>query len=128
MVIDTSALIAILMGEPESQVFSRKIALDESPCISAVTLVETHLVLRKRARLIGLLEEFMRAAEIEIVPVDPTIAALARWASDHYGRGTKANLNFGDLFSYASAKKLRAPLLFKGDDFGATDIEAVRQP
>jgi ribonuclease VapC len=123
MVIDTSALIAIIRGEPEARDFARCIAVDARPRISAVTLVEAHLVLRAHPQLRRLLIELIQEAGIETVTVDEKIANLARLASDRYGKGSRAGLNFGDLFSYATAKAFHVPLLFKGNDFAYTDLE-----
>lgn len=126
MVIDTSALIAILRVEPEAEAFKSRIAVDERPCVSAASLVEAHIVLRRNSPpLIRVLSRMLEVAGAEIVPVDREIAQLANWAYDKYGRGTQANLNFGDLFSYATARKLNMPLLFKGQDFIHTDIESA---
>lgn len=123
MVIDTSALIAIVKGEPEAEDFGRRIAADPRPRISAVTLVEAHLALSRQPELRQLLLELIMKAGIETVAADATIAGTARLAADRYGRGSEAKLNFGDLFSYATAKALQAPLLFKGNDFIHTDVE-----
>ncbi|MGH9639514.1 MAG: type II toxin-antitoxin system VapC family toxin [Bryobacteraceae bacterium] len=123
MVIDTSALIAILNGEPEAHDFLQRIVLDPRPCISAATLIEVHLVFTGRPEIRQQLAELIVEAGIETVVVDEKIAGLARMASDRYGKGTRAKLNFGDLFSYATAKALPAQLLFKGDDFVYTDVE-----
>lgn len=123
MVVDTSALIAIVKGEPEANDFGSRIAIDPHPRISAVTLVESYLVLSSQPELRQLLFDLIIKARIETVVVDEKIAGLARLAADRYGKGTRAKLNFGDLFSYATAKALPAPLLFKGDDFVHTDVE-----
>jgi ribonuclease VapC len=128
MVIDTSALIAILRGESEAHDFARWIALDARPRMSAVTLVEAHLVLRARPQLRQLLIKLIEEGGIETVAVDEKIANLARLASDKYGKGSRASLNFGDLFSYATAKALQSPLLFKGNDFVYTDVEIAGNP
>lgn len=123
MVIDTSALIAILNGEPEAHEFLQLIVLDPRPCISAATLIEAHLVLTGRPEIRQQLAELIVEAGIEAIVVDEKIVGLARQASDRYGKRSPAKLNFGDLFSYATAKALQAPLLFKGNDFNHTDVE-----
>lgn len=125
MVVDTSAIVAILYGEPEAEVFNLYIARDERPCLSAATLIEAHLLLSKTHEFLRLLDRFISEAGFEIISVDREIAALARYAAIKYGKNTSANLNFGDLFAYATAKKLKMPLLFKGDDFSHTDLEFV---
>jgi ribonuclease VapC len=126
VVIDTSALAAILLAESDAEAFMREIVLAPQPCMSAATLVEIHLVVRNSPALRARLDRLIEAAGIEIIPVDRDIAGLARIACDRYGKRRPANLNFGDLFSYATAKMLNMPLLFKGDDFVYTDVEIAR--
>lgn len=123
MVIDTSALIAILKREPEADEFMQLIAAEPHPRVSAATLIEAHLVLRTQPELRRWLADLIMKGGIETVAVDEQIAELATLAADRFGRGSRAKLNFGDLFSYATAKALQAPLLFKGNDFLYTDVE-----
>jgi ribonuclease VapC len=126
MVIDTSALVAIFLGEPE-----RKLLLDlflqaETRMISAATVLEAGIVLEaRRGESAG--REFdllLVRANLQIVAVDSEQTEIARSAWRKYGKGRHpAGLNFGDCFAYALAKFAGEPLLAKGTDFAATDIE-----
>lgn len=131
MVVDTSAIVAILFDEPERQEFDRLIAQDGVRLISAVTRVEVVIVIEGRSRDIGRarLDRFFAYSGIEIVAVTPEQAELAVEAFRRYGRGRHpAGLNIGDCFPYALAKSTGEPLLFKGDDFGQTDIVPAYRP
>ena len=124
MVIDTSAIVAILEQEPEGERFARLVADSVHVRISAVTLVEAGMVMHGR-RASGQTDVrlLVEEAGIEVVPVDHAQALLALDAFARYGKGQHpAKLNLGDLFSYALARHLGEPLLFKGADFAATDI------
>lgn len=128
MVIDSSAVLAILNDEPERRAFNEAIEQTETCLISVVTFVETSMVLESRKGYEGVrdLDLFMAQARMELTEVDTEQAQLARTAFRQFGKGRhKANLNFGDCFSYALAKATGLPLLFKGDDFSLTDIERV---
>lgn len=128
MVIDTSALVAILLDEPERRAFNEKIEADPRPFVSAVTFVETALVIEARAGEAGgrELDLFLHRANVETVPVDADQAEIARQAFRRYGLGRHpASLDFGDCFAYALVKTTGEPLLFKGDDFARTDIVAA---
>lgn len=128
MVIDTSALIAILLDEPERRAFNEKIEADPRRLISAVSFVEASLVIETRVGEAGgrELDLFLHRAGVETVAVDGDQAEIARRAFRRYGRGRHpAGLNFGDCFAYALMKATGEPLLFKGDDFGRTDIVAA---
>jgi len=128
MVIDTSALVAILLDEPERRAFNEKIEADPRRLLSAVTFVEAALVIEARVGEAGgrELDLFLHRAGVETVPVDADQAEIARRAFRRYGRGRHpAGLNFGDCFAYALVKTTGEPLLFKGDDFGRTDIVAA---
>lgn len=128
MVIDTSALTAILLDEPERDAYVRRISEAPRRLISSGTLVEAGLVMEaRRGESAGReLDLFLHRAGIEVVPVDETQATLARAAWRRFGKGRHAaGLNFGDLFAYALARSLGDPLLFKGDDFSRTDIPAA---
>ncbi|MFO7482947.1 type II toxin-antitoxin system VapC family toxin [Oceanibaculum nanhaiense] len=128
MVIDTSALVAILSDEPERRAFNEAIAADPVRLVSAGTLVETGIVLEARyGEIAGReLDLFLHRAGCEIVPVDAEQAELARRAARRYGKGRHpAGLNYGDLFAYALAKATEEKLLFKGQDFTQTDIAAA---
>ncbi|MCP4702742.1 MAG: type II toxin-antitoxin system VapC family toxin [Gammaproteobacteria bacterium] len=125
MVIDSSAIIAILEDEPEIDRIAEAIENDPDRFMSAVSLVESAIVIENRhgARGGGELDLLVKKVDIEIISVTPEQAILARQAHREYGKGRHpAKLNFGDCFSYALAKALQQPLLFKGDDFGKTDI------
>ncbi len=129
MVIDTSALLAILFGEPQSRAFNAKIAQDEVRLMSAASYLEAAIIIDDRLGYEGGrdLKLFMVEAAIEVVPVTLEQAEMAREAYRAYGRGNHpARLNFGNCFAYALAKFSGEPLLFKGDDFGKTDIAAVQ--
>ena len=127
MVIDTSALVAILLGEPERARFIPRITDDRTRLISAASLLETAIVIESRKTDAGPreLDLFVYRSELEIVPVDAEQVAIARLAHRTYGKGRHpAALNFGDCFAYALAKATGEPLLFKGDDFAKTDVDA----
>jgi ribonuclease VapC len=129
MIIDTSAVIAILRDEPESAQFSHAIAADPQPKMSVVSYVEAGVV-ADRARnpaISRYFDDVIRVAGIEIETVTREQGRLAREAYRDFGRGSGhvARLNFGDCFAYALAKEAGEPLLFKGADFSATDITAA---
>lgn len=125
MVIDTSALLAILFDEAEREVFIALLAAAEDGLISAGTLLEGSIVMQARTGDDGVadLDELLATAAVRCVAVDQTQAHLAREAFERYGKGrAPADLNFGDCFAYALAKATDRPLLFKGDDFAHTDV------
>jgi ribonuclease VapC len=125
MVIDTSAIIAILENEPEGANFVRLIAADEVRLLSAVSRVECTCVIEGRKRAAGRadLELLLREAAIEIAPVTADQAEIACEVFRRFGRGRHpAGLNIGDTFAFALARATGEPLLFKGDDFARTDI------
>ncbi|MFH1794808.1 MAG: type II toxin-antitoxin system VapC family toxin [Pseudomonadota bacterium] len=126
-VIDSSALIAILIVEPEADDFKRFLDLDLAGCISAATVHEVFSVVVRRKFVDGVarLERILELIDPEIVAFDARQLSVARAAYIRYGRGTghPAGLNLGDCFSYALAKSRNLPLLFKGDDFRHTDIQ-----
>lgn len=125
MVLDTSAIVAILFDEPERRRFDEAIEAHSRRLISAVTLVEATMVIERRHGAPGglRLERFIRAAELEIISVTPEQAILACAAFRRYGRGRHpAGLNLGDCFAYALAKASGEPLLYKGNDFAQTDV------
>ncbi len=129
MVIDSSAIIAILFDEPEAAAFLSRLAAVDVCRLSAASLVEVGLVLRRQGtsgqRLA--LDEMLRLFAIRIEPVTEQHAHQAIEAYDRFGKGTghPAGLNYGDCFSYALAKQVGEPILFKGDDFSRTDLEAA---
>ena len=127
MVIDTSAVAAILFDEPDAAVLEGKIADDPVRLMSAATLLEATIVVEARLGDAGGREFdlWLHRAEIELVGVDAEQADLARRAWRRFGRGRHpAGLNYGDCFSYALAAARGEPLLFKGDDFTKTDVTA----
>ena len=128
MVIDTSALVAILLGEPETEAFAVAIAGDAKRLISAFTALETGIVIEAKKGEAGSreLDLLLRQARIEIVSMTLEQVEMARSAWRRCGKGRHgAGLNIGDCCSYALAKCSGEALLFKGDDFSQTDIRAV---
>jgi ribonuclease VapC len=128
MVIDTSALIAILLGEPERDVFSRLIAEDPKRLIGSFTALETGIVIEAKKGEAGGREFdlLMHRTEMEIVAMDSRQFEIARRAWRVYGKGRHpAGLNIGDCCSYALAKYAGEKLLFKGKDFSQTDISSA---
>jgi ribonuclease VapC len=129
MVIDSSAIIAILFDEPEAQAFLSRMAIADACRLSAASLVEVGIVLRREAaaKRREAFEELLRLFTVQIEPVSEAQAYLALDAYDRFGKGTghPAGLNYGDCFSYALAKQSGEPLLFKGNDFTHTDLEAA---
>jgi ribonuclease VapC len=126
MVIDTSALLGILQNETERRTFNEAIEEAESRSLSTASFVEVSMIVESRYGADGVrdLDLFIAKAQITLVPVDAEQAHLARQAFRQYGKGRHpAGLNFGDCFSYALARSQGEPLLFKGNDFGKTDIE-----
>jgi ribonuclease VapC len=129
MVIDASALIAILWDEPEARAFQDAIRVDSVRLVSAVTKLEAGMAaVGQRQRAGGLdLDRLLTRIGATIVPFDDDQADIAREAFARFGKGRhKAALNFGDCASYALAIAEAEPLLFKGTDFGATDVTAVK--
>jgi ribonuclease VapC len=125
MVIDTSALVAILLREVDADQFSEAIAEASVRLISAVTRVELSFVVESRKRMAGPedIKRALRDARIEVAAVTPEQADIAVEAFRRFGKGRhRAALNIGDCFSYALAKAMDLPLLFKGNDFAQTDI------
>jgi ribonuclease VapC len=130
MVLDTSALVAVLLKEPEWPQLLSAIASSQSNLLSAASLVEASMVIESRRGSDGGrdLDLFIYRAGIEIVPVDGEQAELARTAWRKYGKGRHpAGLNYGDCFSYALAKATGEQLLFKGNNFSGTDLGSRAQ-
>jgi ribonuclease VapC len=129
MIIDTSALIAILRDEVDALSYTNAIANANSRRLSAANYVETAAVIDSSRDPIASrrFDELLREAQIDIEPVTEKQARIARFAYRDFGRGSKhpAGLNFGDCFAYALAKDLNEPLLFKGEDFSHTDVESA---
>lgn len=128
MVIDTSALIAILQDEPERRSFNLAIEAAEIRLLSSASLVEASLVIETRFGPDGVrdLDLFLAKADVSIESVDANQAYIARQAFRDFGKGRHpAGLNFGDCFTYALARSSGEPLLFKGYDFSKTDLDIV---
>ncbi len=125
MILDTSALLAVLFGEKDAETYARAISNAEVCRISAVTFVEVSVVVEAQTGDAGSRQwdSFFRTAGLSIEPVTEEQAYIARQAWSDFGKGRhSAGLNFGDCFSYALAKVSAEPLLFKGDDFSKTGI------
>ena len=128
MVIDTSALMAVLLQEPNAAQVAAAIEANSSRLLSAATLLEASIVIESRKGEAGgrELDLLLYRAGFEVVPVDQDQAEIARAAWRRFGKGRHpAALNFGDCFAYALAKSRRLPLLFCGDDFRHTDVAAA---
>ena len=135
MVVDASAIVAILTREPEADALADLLEAARAPITSPVTLFEAVLgICRKRKASVEeaeeIVREFLEVAAIELVSITAREAETALAAFSHYskGRGHPAQLNLGDCFAYAAAKGHRRTLLFKGDDFNKTDIRSATRP
>lgn len=129
IVVDTSALIAILEGEPEAPDLVQALTSYDAPLLSAASLIEAGVVLTKRhgRKAVEKLGALIEAAGIDVEPVTPEQASTAIEAFARFGKGLhKAGLNYGDCFAYALAKTNGLPLLFKGDAFTHTDLKSAR--
>jgi ribonuclease VapC len=129
IVVDSSALLAIVLGEPDADRLVAAITRATAPSVGAPTLVEAHAVLvaRKGRGAALALDALLQALRIDVVPMTAEAATFAREAWVRFGKGAAAPgvLNFGDCLSFGVARAMGAPLLFKGADFAATDIERV---
>lgn len=129
MIVDASAVIAILRDEPEARSCAQAIASARSRRISAVNYVEAAVVIDGSRDPIASrrFDDLLRAAQLTIEPVTAAQARIAREAYRDFGKGTghRAGLNFGDCFAYALAKVTGEPILFKGDDFAHTDLTSA---
>ncbi len=129
MVIDTSAIIAILLGEPEAEAVAGAITEDPKRLISAFSALESGIVIEAKKGEAGgrELDLLIHRSQIEIVALDSEQAEIARGAWRQFGKGRHAaGLNIGDCCSYALSKSSGEPLLFKGDDFSKTDLKLVK--
>lgn len=126
MVIDASALVAILLGEPEAARFVSAIAADPNRLVGAPTVLEAAAVMLGRKGPQGeiALDALLQRLDIRVVPFTPQAATHARSAYRQYGKGvgSPSVLNYGDCLSYGTALALGEPLLFKGEDFPRTDV------
>lgn len=128
MVVDTSALMAVLLGEPEAETFARLLADDPKILISAFNALESAIVIEAKKGEAGgrELDLLLHRARIDIIPFTADQVELARTAWRQFGKGQHpAGLNIGDCCAYALAKFSGEPLLFKGKDFSHTDIRSV---
>ncbi|WP_112798309.1 type II toxin-antitoxin system VapC family toxin [Rhizobium sp. SYY.PMSO] len=133
MIVDASAIIAILFEEAEAPDCMMALQADSLRLISAVNYVEAGTVMAGRIKegdrreAIADLDEFLAEFRIEIAPIDENLARAAMKARVEYGKGfgTRGGLNFGDCFAYALAKQHSAPLLYVGDDFALTDVQSA---
>ena len=129
MVIDTSALVAMLTDEPDAEHLEECVADDPVRMMSTASYLETAIVIESRFGESGgrELDLWLHRASVDLVAVDADQAEAARVAYRRYGKGRhRAGLNYGDCFSYALAKVSGQPLLFKGADFAQTDIVAAQ--
>ncbi len=132
MIVDSSALVAILRLEPDAGRYNDAIAAAGRPRISAVNYVEAAIVVESSRDPVATrrFDQFVAMSELSVVPVTASQALVARAAYRDFGKGSghPAKLNFGDCFAYALAAESGEPLLFKGDDFGHTDVTAALPP
>jgi ribonuclease VapC len=128
IVIDSSALLAILLNEPEKQAFEKAIAGAKRYVVSAVNAHETAMILRMRIgrAAVGQLRYLLAKSSIEVVPFNDAQAWAASIAFNRYGKGIHSNarLNLCDCAAYVLAKRMNTPLLFKGSDFTHTDLQS----
>jgi ribonuclease VapC len=131
MIVDSSALIAMLTNEEDGDALSRVLDGPEAVRMSGASYLECSIVIdaHRDTVLSARLDEMILDSEIMIEPVTVDQARIARQAYRDYGKGSghRANLNFGDCFSYALAREKREPILFKGDDFVHTDLRSALQ-
>ena len=128
MIVDSSAILAIVLGEPDRFRYVDALLEGTSCRMSVANWLEATMVVDRRGSALSIshFEEFFRNAAIELMPVSVSQASIARLAWRTFGRRVHpARLNYGDCFAYALAKETREPLLFKGDDFAQTDIESA---
>ena len=132
MIVDTSALVAVVTQETEAHAFALAMHRADFLRLSAASYLEASIVLNKHRDpvLNAKLDELIEDVELIIEPVTVEQARIARQAYRDYGRGSghPANLNFGDCFSYALSRVKREPILFKGDDFIHTDLRPAIEP
>ena len=132
MIVDSSALVAMIRGESDAERFSEVMRSTQVRRLSAASYVELAIVVDglKDPIASGSLDDVLRVYHIQIEPLTAQQAHLARIAYQKFGKGSghPAHLNFGDCFAYALARDLGEPLLFKGRDFALTDIEIVIEP
>lgn len=131
MVVDSSALIALLFADPGYERVEATLIEADRPVMAAATLLESSIVVHRANKPVGVsdLDELIRDMEIDCVAIDRSLAVAARDAFIRYGKGVHAaGLNFGDCFSYALAMTRDEPLLFTGADFAQTDVRVAAPP
>ena len=127
IVADTSALVAVVLGEPDAERY-RDALIDNPVAVCAVSMTEARIVLHARQGLDAVqdLDELLTECAAQIIGYDASHALVAHTAWERFGKGRHpAGLNFGDCMAYATAHRAKAPLLFKGNDFTRTDIASV---
>lgn len=131
MIVDSSALVAILLQEPDAATFAEALAVVRFKGLSAASYVETALVIDAKRDPVATrqLDNLITRSSIQIEPFTAEQAKIARQAHRDFGRGSghRARLNFGDCMTYALVKVTGQPLLYKGDDFGHTDVRSALQ-
>lgn len=133
MFLDTSAIVAIIAGEPEAERLARELAVVSRRTTSPVVMLEASVVLASKlhiapAQALALVDEFRVEANVSVIPISEKIGQLAVESFERFGKGRHpARLTLADCLSYACAKAYRTPLLFKGDDFTKTDIETFQR-
>lgn len=127
MIVDSSAVVAMLKAEPEGEAFLAILSGQVNAAISAGSYLETGIVIdgMREPALSANLDQLLQELAVEIAPVTASQAKIARQAYRDFGKGSghKAQLNYGDCFAYALAMERGEPLLFKGDDFAHTGVE-----
>jgi ribonuclease VapC len=131
VVVDSSALIALLLEDPGYERVEAALITTDRPVMSAATLLESSMVARRNTKRAGIadLDELIADMGVDCIAVDRSLAVAARDAFTRYGKGIHpAALNFGDCFSYALARTRDEPLLFTGEDFLQTDVKVAAPP
>jgi ribonuclease VapC len=124
IVVDSSVFVCMIQVEPEAETFAEALGRARGRCMSAGNYLECAMIAISRLGGIETLDEWLQRRRVDIVPVDRALARLAGEAFGRFGRTHhKAGLNYGDCFAYALAKARNAPLLYKGGDFGLTDLQ-----
>src|SRR5689334_1968437 len=129
MVIDASAILAVLLGEEDAAFYADRIEKAADPRMSSVSALEVALVIgaRKREQGLAALDRFLETSGTQVIAFDIEQLGLAREAWWNYGKGRHAaGLNLGDCCTYALAEALGRPLLYKGDDFSRTDVRGIK--
>jgi ribonuclease VapC len=129
MIVDSSALVAVALNEPDAASFATTLNRTAKPAISAANYLEASIVIDRSGNPLAsrIFDELVREVGLTIEPVTAEQARIAREAYRDFGKGSghPAGLNFGDCFAYALAKDRGEPLLFKGDDFSHTDVRSA---